>query len=127
MAITYSHVAFSRAFDAAPLAWKNPVAKMEAHPYGVILFDEAGDKKQYSYKNLFAHLYELEKPERRHSCSINCVYINPIIEMCWIYDYREITPDATIAEKIDFTRSMLVDLAAEPTAPFTTVVVPLPS
>jgi hypothetical protein len=121
MAITYSHVAFNRAFDAAPLAWKHPVAKMEAHPYGVILFDEANDKKLYSYKSLFAHLYEVEKTERKRNKAINCVYVNPIIEICWIYDYREISSEATIAEKIDFARGMLIDLAADPTAPFSTV------
>jgi hypothetical protein len=121
MAITSSHMAFNHAFDIAPLGWKNPVVKMETHSYGVIVFDEALDKKQYSYKTLFDLLSVPEKKERGRNKVIYCVYVNPIIEVCWVYDYREINLETTAIEKIDYVRAMLMDLAEDPTAPFSTV------
>lgn len=121
MAITSSHVAFSRAFDTTPLAWKNPVAKIEPHPFGVILFDEAFDKKSYSYQDLLARLPEAEATEQRMALAINCVYINPASELCWIYDYRELLPTAPASEKLTHVRSMLQDFAADTATPFATV------
>lgn len=121
MAITSNHAAFRRAFDAAPLAWKNPVTKMESHPYGVIFFDEGSDKTSYVYKNVFAQISQTESQERRRNRAINCVYANPIVEMCWIYDYRDVSPKENVAEKIEYVRAMLLDLAEDSTAPFSTV------
>lgn len=121
MATTSNHIAFRHAFDTAALAWKNPVAKMESHPYGVIFFDEGFGQTTYTYKSVFARIAELKKPERRRNRAINCVYINPIVEMCWIYDSREVSLEENITEKIEYVRTMLLDLAEDSTAPFSTV------
>ncbi len=121
MAITSSHAAFSRAFDAEPLAWKNPIAKMQTHTYGVISFDEALDNKRYSYQDMISLVSESEKITTSGKRSINCVYVNPIAETCWIYDYREINQDETAAVKVDHIQKILLELADDLTTPFSTV------
>ncbi len=112
---------FSDIFETPPLAWKNPTQRMESHPYGVIVFDEAPEKTHYSYLNLLALLAETKHSGKFRSQSINCVYVNPIVESCWIYDYREIAANSNTAKKIDYVHSILMELSESSRTPFSTV------
>lgn len=109
-------------FKTSPLQWRLPVVQMESHQYGVLVFDEATPKKHYSYASLFSLLTETRASDKSQNKSIiNCIYANPILESCWIHDFKRINYGVSVAEKNSYVLSILMSLSEELSESFSTV------
>jgi hypothetical protein len=123
-------MANSRNFNAVwrpstfpPLEWKAPKQKLESHPCGVIVFDSTVADQQYAFGGVVAHQKQVSlDPLDGDGGIINCVYIKPSSEMCWVLDHRLHCEEVDGKSKRQHVQDMLADLVKSNPVPFSTVI-----
>jgi len=103
------------------LAWKAPEPKLESHPNGLVVFDQAITPKKYTFSDAMAHGYDnINSPSNAREI-INCIYVNPIGQLCWVMDHRVLASHKDGKTALDHVRDMLNKAMRNKATPFSTV------
>ncbi len=112
---------FFSAWETPHLAWKAPEPKLESHPNGLIVFDHTIPNKNYSFGSAMAHGDDNASRLPNAREKINCVYVNPINQVCWVLDHRVLAADKDGKTKLDHVRDMMIKAMRNKATPFSTV------
>jgi hypothetical protein len=112
---------FLRAWETPRLAWKAPEPKLASHANGLIVFDLTVTQKKYTFGAAMAHGDGNINSPSNASEMINCIYINPISQVCWVLDHRVLASDKDGKTTLDHVRDMLNKAIRNKATPFSTV------
>lgn len=103
--------------------WENVKKDIQISQNGAVIFDDTVLDKRFSESiELVRRQYSgTEHRVLRGIGLINCVYVNPELDLFWVIDYRIYEPDNDSKTKLDHVADMLNNLVTEKQLPFAKV------
>jgi hypothetical protein len=115
---------YLRGEKATPrLVWENVREQVVLTPSSYVLFDDTVLDKNYSFAiELVRHQYSGNaKQVIKGFGVVACVYVNPMLDLFWLIDYRIYDPEGDGQSKLDHVREMLTNVVYHKQLPFQAV------